>query len=282
MRYIIRDCDDDSGEPVETHFHVWDYPFEQERLIGDLGLAKKIPYGGPVNIFQHGSRERDNMKWYGRTDLWNWVRVRRACETRWDYGYDLMVAGIEKIQEKQLRAPRSLSRRPCYNTDGGDFDYNRYTGGAEDFWVGPRRRDLVGQQAVTIVVSVGANCNVEYDRMVWGPIAAVVAAAALEMAGFCVQIDMAGHVARLANTGNKSVNAVNVVTLKTPEQPLDIEQLANATSPWWFRTIGFTNFYLYKGVKPVETLGTSVGVGEEQLKWVNPDDQRIYVTGVWN
>lgn len=132
--------------------------------------------------------------------------------------------------------PASIRRRRVRADQGDEVDMQAiWRGDLGRAWTRTRRQNRTGVRSVSIIVNLGASCAVDADRLFWRGASALKLASALIEAGYSVAIYGAAA-AKNADVDGK-VDAVQFVSIKDEDQPLDLDRLAALTAmPGFFRT----------------------------------------------
>lgn len=282
MRYII----ERDARGRRNHVLCWDDVSEQVRAVAAAGKAGKITHY--TDPFCRASYWDDSSRadWLGRTDLRGWDDVVKAIENPWKEGMEAIEGMQDELKHVAFVAPKSIRRRPTWKDDDGDFDLDRYTAGQDSFR-SPARRDVTGQQFVTLMVQVGANGGTRASSMMWRGAAAIVATTILEREGFGVEIlayDSGVDVlkANPVTSPSYSQGLVNAVWIKRTDTPLDVSALVNGISPWYFRILNFCAYGMVPGETASPWLGAEVKLDRAFIKHLTGDERYIVIEEVWN
>lgn len=175
---------------------------------------------------------RHDAKWTGCESAEQFAsRIKQG----WAEGADrLMRLPVAEI------SPTSIRRIRHRGEQGDELDIHRvYRGELDTAWEYRKRgaRSAVGRN-ITIVCNICANWNVIAERLFWRGAAALRVAEALESAGYSVRIVAGMGATSIDSNGN--VNNGYLFDIKSPEQPIDVANLASVVClPGYFRIIGF-------------------------------------------
>lgn len=243
-------------------------------------------------------RLRLNQKsWLGRDDLQSWDDVVTAVKTPWGPAQELLAEMKAQVKRQEFAVPRMIRRRAAWGNSDGDFDYDRHCAGQEAFRT-VRKRDMTGQQFVTLAVNVSYHCamcscvrckvaNVSAEDTMWAGCAALTAASILEEAGYSVEI-------LVCNPGRnnlqprigaslrdrKNQHLTNAVWVKRADSLVDEAQLLAAISPWFFRTILFGLYCCVPGQTAQSLFGTVDRIQAKHVEKATQDERYIAIEGV--
>jgi hypothetical protein len=168
-----------------------------------------------------------------------------GCKTQHEFAERIQQGWIEgadrlmKLPIKEVE-PTSIRRIRYRGEQGDDLDIHRvYRGELDQAWEYRKRgcRSSVGRH-ITIVCNIAANCSIKASQLFWRGASALRLAETLESAGYSVRI-VAGMGTRGIDTKD-NVNSGYLFEIKSPEQPVDVANLAAIVClPGYFRIIGF-------------------------------------------
>jgi hypothetical protein len=215
-------------------------------------------------------------------NLHNWAGVKRANRSAWADGLEVLERMLRDLDEAPIDRPKSRRRRTRFNEDNGDeVDYDRLRSG-QPFWRTSRREFARGPATVTVLVDVGANCNVNHEDILWRGAAAIALAKRLEAAGYRVELWSICLSEYLWARGRSMDTAVmNAVCLKRPSDPLDESTLISAVSGWFFRTAHF-RAWCSGSHRVHRALGHHRGPKPGELDHVSRDQNRIVIKGAFS
>lgn len=190
--------------------------------------VEKTPLTGKANFW------RIDPDWVGR-HFNSWQEVIEASRGPWQEG----VAEIEKYRAKidsEIELPKSIKRKRKFTDNGATPDIDRYLSHDPMFLSEIVRSKQSGNKSISLVCNTGNNCDVSSNIMYIRSAAAIALADLLEEAGYSCEI--IGYL-RSRNTYHASnyKNLLSITTIKQAGDPLEINNIAVALSPWFFRTI---------------------------------------------
>lgn len=195
-----------------------------------------------------GRTKSESMTWFGAPSF-------AELQTRLREGWSDGSRRLLEIATRDIN-PASIRRRRVRADQGDEVDMQAiWRGDLGRAWTRTRRQNRTGVRSVSIIVNLGAHCGVEADRLFWRGASALKLASALTDAGYSVAIYGAAS-AKNSDVGD-SVDAVQFVSIKDEDQPLDLDRLAALTAmPGFFRTS------LFAGIcKAADLRGKSVDYG---------------------
>ena len=130
-------------------------------------------------------------------------------------------------------------RRSAWRDEGEELDLDRFWNGSYDDMWRTTVRDARGQTpVVTLMSSWGGHCRRKENEMFWSGAAALVAADALEEAGYSVELILCNTTRHSDEKGAWGCAAA--VQVKRSDQPLNLRGLAGlACDVGVYRTFGF-------------------------------------------
>lgn len=216
--------------------------------------------------------------------LRDWNGVCKAARNPWADGIEVLDRMLRDLGNAQLPKPKSRRRRTRFSEDNGDeVDYDRLRDGRA-FWRSSRRESTRGPATVTVLVDVGANCNVDHQNILWRGAAAIALTKRLEEAGYRIElwaVQKSEHVWSSRRAGGRwDLHKMDAVCLKRPGEPLDPSTLISTVSGWFFRTVFFRSNCL--GDRPIRAnLGISRTPSPSDLDKVSRDPGRIVIAGAF-
>lgn len=154
--------------------------------------------------------------------------------------------GVEKMRKLERASaafdfppPVSIKRRQVWSDDGDDLDSDRYYAGRfEDMWRGAKRRVVMTQQVISLIVPWGGISNVSADELQYNGLAVMLLSDILEEAGYSTEIIGASGV----TLGGPHV--LRYVVAKRPGEPLQLDVIAATLAhPAVFRVFGISCNY---------------------------------------
>jgi len=190
--------------------------------------------------------------------------------------------GYERAQKslKQVIIPpvQTIKRRGVWSNSGDDLSQDRlFAGQTDTCWRTTRKAQGIGPPRIRILVSVGANADLEGNKLFWRAAAAMPLADALVMSGYHVAIDAIQH---SQSTYKGSKNTVLCVRLKEYTQPLNPAYITGVLGyAGFFRRLIFLWFH-HGGSDLVAygSLGSSrsyTQAGEKVREWVRNGEDSL-------
>lgn len=196
----------------------------------------------------------------------------------WPEGLKQYEEMFQRIKDEELPQPISIIRHRTWSDEEGDeIDLDRLKRG-QPYWQSSHRTKRPGQPTITIISNIGARGLVNAEDILWRGAAAVVLSEYLERAGFRVELMIANYVSH-PFPRHRDVRFLTAVTLKRPNETLDVSTFINAISGWFFRTIMFAVRHLPQPKYYVDTemYGASQYNFESKVKdRLTPDKRIIY------
>ena len=162
-----------------------------------------------------------------------------------DFEHNMKYGDLEKAKVIwDLATPelivQSIRRRVHYGEQGDELDIHRvYRGEFDKAWrYTKKQKALGGSRNITILVNLGANCNITSEDLGWRGIASLKIADTLTNAGYNVRL--LGYSVGLDDCNNKTHNALTTVPIKDFDEGLDVTKLAAIMCRGaFFRTVIF-------------------------------------------
>lgn len=175
-----------------------------------------------------------------RGDLKNMEHARDYLLNGWQKGAARLEKMAEEYREK-FPWPQSIRRRPTWMDDGDEIEFDRLRNGQIDtMWRVSKRRSGVNPPIVRLVGNIGGLSGITEEQLFWSGAGLLMAADALEHAGFRTEIALM-HVSR--GFGPPTDKTMILVEMKRPSEPLRIDALAFAAChAGFFRTFIFGMF----------------------------------------
>lgn len=204
-------------------------------------------------------------------------------QSPWEKGLKIIEKMITEL-DRATPAPSSRRRTRVWREDDGAEVCNDRLRSGQEFWRDCRRQNTSAPATVTIIAEMATACSVSANDILWRGAAAVAMANVLENAGYRVELIAAVTLGDLISNSREvgAVHAMSAVTLKRPEQPVDLASLTNWVSGWAFRTIWFSLFNQH-GV-PEMGYGSPANTSDtpELLDVLTPDQDRLVVSNCWS
>jgi hypothetical protein len=150
------------------------------------------------------------------------------------------VARLERLAEKlEAPTPVSIRRKPVRGDHGDEVDMSRvWTGHLETAWTRAARTVTPNVARVLIGVFVGGVSDLRAEALAWRGAAGLALAAALDGAGFAVEVRAVRRSLLILSGGETGPEHSVDVTIKAVGQPLDTHKAASLiASPLLFRGI---------------------------------------------
>jgi hypothetical protein len=245
--------------------------------------SEGMKFGRARNLRSYTTFGPGSGRWLGR-HFDTLDEVEKAASAPWEHGMRVVDGMIEELRKGDLPRPAQIRRRPTYSeVDGDEVDMDRLRGGVP-FWRTTTRSKMSGPTVVTLVIEVGANCQVRHDDVLWRGAAAVAMATLMEEAGYRVEMysymySEGGYHGR----GEDSItNHLQCVCLKRPQDPIDQGSLVAAVSAWFMRTVMFAGFLADPKLCPTIFLGHCTMLPKELMGYVTPDPDPVHVFNCWS
>jgi hypothetical protein len=221
----------------------------------------------------------DYAKWIGRK-LGDARNARRLANEVWDEGLQLFDGAKSKVSAHSLPAPKTRRRRARFDEFGGDeVCIDRLRAGAP-FWRTTSREFSSGPTALTLAVHTTAAAVRSAESLNWRGVAAVVLCELLESAGYRVRIVSYDYGCESYDDG---ASAMNMLTLKEFNEPLDTAGLVAALSGWFFRSFGIGAIHRSaRGVSHASGYGYANELKPAQFETMTGDKPSAMIQNVWD
>lgn len=204
----------------------------------------------------HGDYAEDN-DFHGRRDITTFARFVEEVSLPWVRGLNSFDALKAKIEPSEMPKPVHARRRSRWSEDSGEeVSIDRYRSG-DPFWRSVEPLRTQGPKVVTVTIDMGASASIPAEALAWRGIAGTLIVEILEAAGYRVEV-RCHSLSTLNWVSDYTTHRMVDWQVKAPGQPLDVSQLVNMTSGWFFR-IGV--FDAYHAQPRVNTMG----LGRPQL-----------------
>lgn len=272
MHYIIdKNISGEQEHPTDiTHIVIWDDVFEQTEAIRKL-LKHRTPASLHVQV-------PPKYSWAGRRDFSNWNEILRLVNEPWEEGLEVVNEMLEELKNIELPVPKSIRRRCAWRDNDGDFDLDRFCSG-QDAFRGTVKRDMSGQQFITLAVQIGANGWVGHRDILWRGAVAVAMTNILEAQGYSVEIigyDMGKYVFRSMQS------LMNCTWIKRFEHPFDMAATINGLSAWYFRIINWASYHCVAEQKVSPGFGSEAVASERILEIATNNPEAWQIREVWS
>lgn len=176
----------------------------------------------------------------------------------------------------QLPGARAIRRKRTFGAQGDELDPHKVNMGTIDkAWTTTRRDFAPGSTIITIRTSIAGLANRSGEELFWKGTAAAILTDILEEAGYRVEIILYMHTSGVfSSTSHGKDHLYQEVTVKAPEEPLDLNRVITCTAlAGFFRYYGF-KARLSEPYKICEDMGRTVekppeGLAHEQDILVN-------------
>lgn len=221
----------------------------------------------------------DYAEWIGRP-LGDADNARRLANEVWDEGLELFDNAKSKLSDITLPAPRTRRRRARFDEFSGDeVCLDRLRAGSP-FWRTTKREFSNGPTTLTIAVHTTAAAVRSSSELNWRGVAAVVLCELLESAGYRVRIVSYDYGRESYDDG---ASALNMLTLKDFNEPLDTAGLVAALSGWFFRSFGIGAIHRSaRGIKPGSGYGFANELTHAQFETITGDKPSAMIQDVWD
>lgn len=222
---------------VEENRKIYQFESVDEQVRHALAAVKKIKEGG--GVVKNESFLRDSAALM-RSDLNTWADLEKALVSPWTQGISIIEELRKQIPEQESDFTVSRRRRRGTSEIDGEIDFDRWLGGRSDFFDLPMNIKVRGgSKFVSLVFANGMSSNVSGASAFVQAAAIVAAVDKLEEQGVQVELSMYSIGERVYKTGPSG--RVVTCVLKRAGEPVNVESLASAVSPWFFRLVGLAN-----------------------------------------
>jgi hypothetical protein len=164
--------------------------------------------------------------------------IERFSKTGWTYGSK---KSSDMINGLALPHVKSVKRKRVRAEQGDELDIHQvYRGQISTAWKRTKRLSRKTPKRFTLVCRLGGSCGISSSELLWRGVATLALATALTKAGHAVEIK-----AFSMNSGvypsAKIKDRLDIVTVKSFSNPLDIDALANVLC-----LAGFFRHYIFK------------------------------------
>lgn len=160
-----------------------------------------------------------------------------AVDLPWPEGMEAVEDYRKRIDEGTTRAV-SVKRKRRFIDDGEDIDVNRYIASDPMYRSTVRRQKNYGNRNIKLICHCGGVSSVSSDEMFIRTAAVVATADILEDAGYSCEIVMYYRSMNVYRTSNYQ-GIITVIQLKKFGEPINVNNLIVAMSPWLFRSVHF-------------------------------------------
>lgn len=208
---------------------LWDSVVEPEKHGSTLKRNRNKHYAPRFAKGELGQ----GQDWFGAPD-------GKTLKERLTHGWQEGADALQQIAIREL-SPTSVRRRRVRGDQGDEVDMQAvWRGDLSRAWTRTRRMSRAGtNRTITLVCNLADHCGTEAKDLFWRGAAVLRIADAMTAAGYNIGIYGAVGV-HGCGVGEKRVDAVQFVEIKSTDAPLDLSALAGLTAmPGWFRTQGF-------------------------------------------
>lgn len=164
----------------------------------------------------------------------NYAEAEAAANGTWSEGLATLERTIDQLRNAQLPAPVDRRRRARFNEyDGDEICVDRLRRG-QPFWRQIARQNATGPTTLNILVDLNTPGFKASSDVFWRGAAAIALAELCEAAGYRVELT-----SYIFGAFYRSSGGLISCCLKRTSDPLDRASLVNATSGWFYRTVGF-------------------------------------------
>jgi hypothetical protein len=173
----------------------------------------------------------------------------------------------EKLREA-IPAPKTVRRTRRFTDYDGEPCLDRYLAGDNRFYSELRRKSRDSSREIALCMNGSESCNVTAEQLTWKSCAFTTMIDLLETAGYSVS---AYYYYWVSNTHSEYVNdSMFAFRIKNAGEPLDVAEVLNSTSPWFFRHVVFT---LIVKANPSTV---TYGLGQPKIGTLKPEFQEYF------
>lgn len=179
----------------------------------------------------------------------------------WPEGVERVIEIGKEIAKVRIEQPVSTQRRPRWSEDDGELDIDRAMAGEAESMRELHRQRRPKNETIAVMCNATAWAYVSNESLFWRSAAAIAAIDLLEESGY--SCEMWGYnMASGAFEDSEFPNAFLAFPIKTAGDPLDIDGVAKALSPWFYRSSLFVNYK--HGGTPTGGLGSPTTFNRER------------------
>lgn len=197
----------------------------------------------------------------------SWAEASDAVTKPWEKGQQRITQLVEELKDSEPPEIKSRQRKRRWTEDDGEMDTDRFLGNMDDFYCESKRETTHGPSQITILVGISCQWSVSEEAASWRGAVAAALCGYFEEAGYpCEMIAYQGH-RGLYSSRTKHYDMVMSTRVKECGEELEMNTIASATSPWYFRTLGFMLACMHhSAVTPVcFSLGQPITSGLESV-----------------
>lgn len=230
------------------------HAFVFENIEEVVDLAEKCnPSGAIAQSF--------NRDFGGPIYFDGWEDVRRMTKATWTDGMNRIQGMAEEIRKSSPPQPVSVRRLRRWSENDGDVDVDRAVRGDDYCFREVHRERRPRTQNIAIMCNIGARYHVTNEQLFWRSAAAIVAIDLLEESGYSCEV-WAYRIGEETYTDYKCPQHFAALRVKDAGEAVDIDLLAKATAPWFFRS-ALWGSYSHAG-KVEDGFGKSVELNKER------------------
>lgn len=265
----------DSKQADSTLYKLFD-------CVSELADRTKLPVSNKNSNLGYSTDcfLKEQARWLGRK-ISAWADLPKSIDGVWPEGLAILERMRNEIANTQLPMPVSRRRKLRWSEDNGDEVDNDRMRSGQKYWRESHRATRRGPATRTIVVDIGANCNVDPEDILWRGAAAVALTEALEEAGYRIELWAVWRTCGCFVDYESPSDCMIGVKIKAPSDQLEVATLVNAVSGWFFRTAFFHELQT-TDCKCSGGLGYSTQPGPAQYDAITTDPDRLCIDGVWS
>lgn len=223
--------------------------------------------------------------WTGR-HFDTWEGIKEACVQPWPEGLNIVQHMMYMLERESLTLPPPVDRRrrKIWSEDTGDeLDKDRLMSG-QPYWLATERTFIKGPQHLTVISDATAGCKRSAESILWRGAATVILADLLEKNGYRTELWVANK-SRGAYKYCPNRQDTRMMRMKESADPLDISDVTNMVSGWFFRTIlGLQAAHIPADVTPAPGYGHPVPLSKEDediKQLAGPTSGVVIIDHVW-
>lgn len=181
---------------------------------------------------------RSSSSWW--SDLqWasSWDAIQMRLLQPWEKELSFMQQAAEEIRKASLAQPVSIRRQRRWSENDGELDVDRALRGTPDLFQESYRAQRPRTQNVVVTCYLGQVGSVSGLDLMWRAAAAVVAVDLLEEAGYSCEVW--GHNFSRGVYTHAHSDCFTAYQIKEAGDPVDVDSMVKALTPWLFRTAVF-------------------------------------------
>jgi len=232
----------------------------------NLGLTY-FQFSGPIDAATTISNymQKPNVDWKAAhihnkehlgKEILSWSDVPSAFNTVERQDKTMFNNVLTKIRGAIDVQPMCVKRKLRWDDSEGDIDLDRALSGEPEFYGQHKRVTSRSADPITIIASVSAPVYMKPEDIFWSGAATCCVIDMIEEAGYQTEV--------IVCSGSENVyedytfkHQFSSMKIKGEGDPLDVDSIINATSPWFFRTVL---------VRPYWTTGYKVKVTDRKVK----------------